>query len=245
MLKINNISYSYNKNKIVLDNLSFSVNDGEVLVLLAPNGVGKTTCLKCIANILKVSSGDILYDDISLINLKDNERAKYLSYVAQENSIPYLNVYDLIMLGRSMHYTFTPKEEDYALVEKVIKDLDLEDLAFRDYNTLSGGEKQIVMIARAIVQKPKVLILDEPTSNLDINNQLRIIDIIKKISKEESIAVILSMHDINLSLKVGDKFIMLKDSKVMYEGDKSIITKESIKEVFDVDIEVLNNNIIY
>ena len=242
MLKINNISYSYTKERAILNNISFEINDNEIGVLLAPNGVGKTTCLKCIASILKVNSGDILCDDVSLLNLKDLERAKYISYVSQENSIPYLTVYDLIMLGRSMHYSFSPKEEDYAEVEKVINDLELNDLAFRDYNTLSGGEKQIVMIARAIVQKPKILILDEPTSNLDIKNQLKIIELIKKISKELNISVIMSMHDINLALKVGEKFILMKDSIIKYIGNKDIITEESIKDVFDVEIKIENKD---
>ena len=238
MLKFNNVTYSYTKNKLVLDNVSFNVNENEVAILLAPNGSGKTTCLKLITSILKPICGDILYNDESIINMKDIERSKLISYVSQETMPLSLSVYEIVMLGRSPYYKFSETKEDIEIVENIIKELGLGDIAFREFDTLSGGEKQIVMIARALAQSPKVLIFDEPTSNLDIKNQILIGNLIKRISKEKNISIIISTHDINLALNTGDKFIMFKDKAIKYEGDSSIITKESIKDIFDSDVEI-------
>ena len=238
MLKFNNVSYSYTKNKLVLDNVSFNVNDNEIAVLLAPNGTGKTTCLKLITSILKPNSGDILYNDESILDMKDIERSKLISYVSQETISLSLSVYEIIMLGRSPYYKFTETKEDIEIVENIIKELGLSEIAFRDFDTLSGGERQIVMIGRALAQSPKILIFDEPTSNLDIKNQILIGNVIKKISKEKNVSVIISTHDINLALNTGDKFIMFKDKTIKYKGGSSIITKESIKDIFDSDVEI-------
>ena len=239
MLKINNLSYKYSKKAPnTLDNISFTAKNNEITILLAPNGTGKTTLIKCLCGIFKPQTGSISFNDIDLINMNQKEKSKIVSYVAQENSIPYLTAYEVIMFGRTPYIRFKESKLDYEIVDKVIEKLHIENLVMRNYNTLSGGEKQIIMIARALAQDAKIIVFDEPTSNLDIKNAIMVMDIIKSLSKANDLHVIISMHDINLALKYGDNFILLKDSKVYKEETINEINKESLSSIYDIDIDI-------
>ncbi len=241
MLEIKNLSFRYNKSSpLILDDISFTLNESEISIILSPNGEGKTTIIKLINGILKKTSGDISYNDIDLEKLKTNEKAKLISYVAQENDIPYLTVYEVIMLGRTPYIRFKESKNDIKIVNDIIDEMHLNEFRNRDYNTLSGGEKQLVMIARALAQEPKIIMLDEPTSNLDISKSINVSKILKELTKEKNLIVLISMHDINLALNLGDNFMLLKDTKIIQMGSTKIINEKIIKDVFNIDVKIKN-----
>jgi len=164
MITVKNLSFSYKEP--VLNDLNFEAKEGEVIFILGPNGSGKTTLLRCIAGILK-PKGAVLIENMSLNDFSRKELAKRIAYVPQRGDTGFLTVFDVILLGRKPYMGFGPSYEDYRIVKEVISLLNLERLAFRRINELSGGELQKVMIARALAQKPRILLLDEPTNNLE------------------------------------------------------------------------------
>lgn len=239
LLEVNNITFGYG-DKNVLSNINFSINEGEILSLLGPNGTGKTTLIKCINNILKPRSGSVTINEQNILDMKQKDIAKIIAYVPQYSTINFpINTIDLIMMGRTPFLKNSSKEEDKNIVFEIMERMDLERYAFKDINTMSGGERQRVLIARALAQQPKVLILDEPTNNLDMKNQLLILRFIKKLVIEKKIAVIMSIHDLNLASMFSDKILMLKDSKVFSYGScKNVINKENIKELYNVEVSI-------
>ncbi len=236
-ITVKGLSFSYNS-KPVLKNLSFDVRAGEVVFIVGPNGSGKTTLLKCIAGILK-PRGAVLVEGS---NLSGRDLAKRLAYVPQRSDVAFLTVFDIILLGRKPHMGFGPSKEDYEVVREVISLMDLDELAFRRVDELSGGEVQKVMIARALAQKPRILLLDEPTNNLDVRNQIEIMRLIRKIAKESGISVVSTMHDLNLASLYADRILMLKDGEIFAEGGLEVLTKENIRAVYGIDVEVVRFN---
>ena len=167
------------------------------------------------------------------------ELSKSLSYVSQHNEAASHTVFDSILIGRLPYIRSTANKKDYDMVELVIKELSLEELAMRSTATLSGGEYQKVVLARALVQEPKLLILDEPTSNLDIKNQAEVMAFMKKYCKKRNISVVISIHDINLSLHYSDKFLLLDKGQVYAYGEHEVINEKSIKDVYKVEAKIL------
>ena len=234
-LKIQNISFSY-KSEDILKNISFEIKKGDLVAVLGKNGAGKSTLLKTIAKFLIPKSGSVYCGDIDLFKLSKKEFVKKLSYVSQKPTPNELNVFEMLLLGRRSYFKFKPSKKDIEEVEKVIKKLNLEKIKLKSTSNLSGGELQKVAIARAVIQKSDIILLDEPTNNLDIKNQIEILKILKSLNK----TAILVLHDINLALRFCDKFIFMKDGKIAYEGDKSIITPEIIKDIYEIDVDICN-----
>lgn len=239
-LKINNLSFSYSREKIVLKDVSFAVEQGEVLGVLGTNGTGKTTLLKCINNILQPTVGDIYFGKEDIIKLKQNQIAKIIAYVPQyANNLSPVTVIDFVMQGRIPYAGFSFSQHDKQIVLDVLQQFDLENYAFRKVNELSGGERQRVLVARALAQDPKIIILDEPTSSLDLYNQLFILEIIKEMGQKENLAVIMTIHDLNLASMFCDKLLMLKSGKVFaYGKTDNVLTEENIKTVYNVQTAV-------
>ncbi|MDY2888211.1 MAG: ABC transporter ATP-binding protein [Candidatus Caccosoma sp.] len=243
MLKIENLSFSYNKNNYILKDVSFELPKGKIGIILGKNGSGKTTLLKNILGILSPLSGNILFDGIDLINIKRNERAKILSYVPQDLSFGDLSVFDTILTGRISFFNYFCRYEDEQIVKRIIQELKLEHLCEKNVNELSGGERQKVAIARALVSSPSLIIFDEPTGSLDIENEYLILNEAKKLAIEKNITILIAIHDINLALKYGDYFYMIKDKKIKYAGDDSIINEENIKDIYNINVSInkINN----
>lgn len=239
-LKINNLSFSYSREKIVLKDVSFAVEQGEVLGVLGTNGTGKTTLLKCINNILQPTVGGIYFGKEDIAKLKQNQIAKIIAYVPQyANNLSPVTVIDFVMQGRIPYAGFSFSQHDKQIVLDVLQQFDLENYAFRKVNELSGGERQRVLIARALAQDPKIIILDEPTSSLDLYNQLFILEIIKEMGQKENLAVIMTIHDLNLASMFCDKLLMLKNGKVFaYGKTENVLTEENIKTVYNVQTAV-------
>ncbi|PKK94434.1 MAG: iron ABC transporter ATP-binding protein [Tenericutes bacterium HGW-Tenericutes-5] len=241
LLEINNLSFSYGSQKI-LDLINFEVSKGERLIILGNNGVGKSTLIKCINQIIKPEIGSISLDKKVLNSYKQNAIAKKIACVPQSIALFDQTVFDAVLLGRKPYIKYQATKEDFIKTQKTIDELSLSHLALKNTNKLSGGERQKVAIATAINQDTEIILLDEPTANLDIKNQLEVCDFIKQISINKQKTLIITMHDINLALKLGTKFLVLKDSKIFTIGDESIITKELIKEVFNISSETISLN---
>lgn len=239
MIKIENLSFSYNSKRI-LDNLSLSIPSGEMIFLLGPNGSGKTTLLKCIAGILK-PEGVVLIEKKDISKIPKSELAKMLGYVPQRGDVNHLTVFDVILLGRKPHMGWEPSEEDYRAVEEVIETFQLRHLATRKLTELSGGELQLVLIARALAQNPKYILLDEPTNNLDVKNQIKVMKVLKKAVKERRISAIVTTHELNLASIFADRIVMLKNGRIFASGGKEVLTRENIREVYGIDVDVLRH----
>lgn len=238
MLKIQDVEFTYKNGTSVLKGVDMSVGVHEILAILGPNGVGKSTLLKCINGLLKTKKGDILVDGENLKQLKRVEVAKRLGYVPQRAEVSQITVFDSVLLGRKPHITWDVSKKDIEITRHAITRLGMDELSLRNINEISGGELQKVQIARALVQEPKVLLLDEPTSSLDLCNQHRIMTTLVDIVRKTNLTAIMTMHDLNLAVRYADKFILLKDGKVLAAGDQNVITPENIEAVYGLPVDV-------
>ncbi|MCR5112911.1 MAG: ABC transporter ATP-binding protein [Acholeplasmatales bacterium] len=240
-LKCEDIKYSIEK-KDILNGVSLEVKNSEFHTILGPNGCGKTTLLKNIYRVIKPTSGIIYLDMKNLKEIKLKESAKSMAVVSQFNELNFtLSAREIVLLGRNPHLRVMESEhkEDYEIVDNALKIVGLYDKKDQPYQVMSGGEKQRVVLARAIAQQPKLLLLDEPTNHLDIKYQLEIL----KIIKDMKINVLAVLHDIQLACKYSDYIYLMKDGNIVYQGHPNeIITKENIKDIYDVDCEVLKDN---
>ncbi|EFC05969.1 ABC transporter, ATP-binding protein [Bulleidia extructa W1219] len=237
VIKIDRLSFKYDKE--ILKNISVDIEAGAFVSLLGINGAGKSTLLKNLNQILSPYKGTIYIRGENLKHMKRSQLAKKMAYVSQQNEAPQNTVFDSILIGRVPYIKGKATKEDYAIVQEIIGRLNLNDYAMREATSLSGGEFQKVVLARALAQEPEILLLDEPTSNLDIRNQVEVMKLMKQYCKDKQISVIVSIHDMNLSLQFSDKYLMLKDGEVFKYGSKEIITRENIRTVYGLDVDIL------
>lgn len=240
MIRTENLRFAYNS-KEILDKISFEVKQGEILFIIGPNGCGKSTLLKCLNGILK-PEGAVYVGEDEIKILSNREIAKRIGYVPQRAEINHLTVFDMVLLGRKPHIRWGMSNKDIEIVKRVIRMLRLETLSLRRLTELSGGELQKVIIARALAQEPKIILLDEPTNNLDLKNQIEVMKMLTEIAKKQKISVIVTMHDLNMASHYADRIIMLKDSKIFAMGGVEILTPENIEEVYGLKVSVLNHD---
>ncbi|NLN97028.1 MAG: ABC transporter ATP-binding protein [Eubacteriaceae bacterium] len=238
-LEVRDLTFKYDR--CILNHISFDVERGSFISLLGINGAGKTTLIKNLNKLLKPTCGSVFIDGLNIADLKSKALAQKMAYVDQHCEPAKNTVFDTILVGRVPHINADVVEEDYQKTEEIINKLNLQDYALREADTLSGGEFQKVVMARALAQEPKLLLLDEPTSNLDIKNQVEVMKLIKEYCEEKNISVIVSIHDINLALQFSDKFLMMKNGEIYRYGDESIITAKSIKDVYKIDVDVIRH----
>ncbi len=238
-ITIKDVSFSYGSS-LILDNLNLAVGDSEILGLVGPNGSGKTTLIKCIDRILK-PKGSILLDSMDLASLSRSDIAKQIGYVPQSGSgMMGSTVFETILMGRRPHINWRVSEKDLDIVIEVIELLHLEELAMREFGQLSGGQRQKVLIARALAQEPAVLLLDEPTSNLDMKHQLEVMEIIREMVSKRKISAVMALHDLNLAARFVDKLAVLKNGKIWAAGEPaSLLTPEMIRDVYSVEAAVM------
>ena len=235
--EVNGIKFSY-RSKRVLNGVSFTVKADDVVSILGPNGVGKTTLIKCIGKVLTPNAGSVLVKGADLHKMSRKDIAKTIGYVSQRSETSKTAVFDSVLLGRKPHFEWDVTEKDMRLAGRVLHLLGLDELALKYVDEISGGEYQLVQIARVIVQQPKVILLDEATSSLDLSNQHRIMHLIKNIVKRNHMAAIMIIHDLNLAIRHSDKFVLMKEGLVYATGDHEIITPENIKAVYNIDAYV-------
>ncbi|MDL2260795.1 ABC transporter ATP-binding protein [Methanimicrococcus sp. OttesenSCG-928-J09] len=237
ILRVNDVHFDY-KSRKVLNGVELGVNQGEILAIMGPNGVGKSTLLKCMDMILKPTAGSVFVNDSDLAALSNQEIAQKIGYVSQRNDVSRTTVFDAVLLGRKPHIGLTISEKDYQIVDAALKRFELEDMQLRRIDEMSGGELQKVCICRAIAQEPSVLLLDEPTSSLDLHNQLEILKIIKNVTVGHNTATVLTMHDLNLALRFADKFVFMKDGIIHDACDANGITPEMIENIYGVKVHI-------
>lgn len=238
-LTINKLSFNYDGIQVLKD-VAMEVKLGEMLGIVGPNGSGKSTLLKCINRILKTKQNTVLIDgkDTSQINLK--ELSKIMGYVPQNSASTFpFTVFDLVLMGRKPYIHWSLSERDNEIVAEMLDFLGIGELAMRHYDELSGGEQQKVIIARALAQQPRFLLLDEPTSSLDIKHQLEILCILRSLAKTRHCSVIVAMHDLNLASRFSDSMLMLKQGCIFAVGTPdAVLTEENIETVYGVKTRV-------
>lgn len=254
MIRIKDIEVSYRKNK-VLDRLNIDFILGEFTFILGPNGAGKSTLLKTINGILKVDAGEIIIQNIPVNEWDEKRLAQQIAFIPQEFHMQFdYTVFEFLLMARYPWLNFwgNYQDKDYLIVEKCLKQLGLFGFKDRFFNQLSGGEKQRVLICRALVQETPYILMDESLSFLDINHQIEILQLLKKINDEENKTIIMISHNLNLSAEFADRIIFLKNGKIEASGTvKDIYTKAVLVKVFDVELSLIENpytgiqNIIY
>ncbi len=225
--------------KTIIEDVSIKVDKGKSVGIIGPNGCGKSTLLKSIYKYIKPDKGEIFLDNKNIIDENPKEIFKHMAVVGQFNQISFnFSVYDIVLMGRSPHKTFLEKDtqKDREIVIESLQKVGMLSYINRDFNTLSGGEKQRVILARALAQKPKILILDEPTNHLDIKYQIEILEIVKSLN----ISVLSVLHDLALTYKYCDYIYVIDGGKVVKSGTPDeIITRETIKDMYKIDSKVI------
>jgi iron complex transport system ATP-binding protein len=241
-LVIDGIEFGYSSVPVLKD-ITLDSNGPQLLSIIGPNGVGKSTLIHCINRILSPNKGTVFIDgdNVNDVSLKDlAKRVGYVPYSAND-TFP-LSVVDTVLMGRHPHATYKSLDKDLDIVYDTLRLLDIEDLALRNFNELSAGQHQKVMLARGLVQEPEILLLDEPTSNLDIKHQMEVTRILRDLSQEKNILIIMISHDLNIAAKYSDTMIMLHGGYIYAIGTPSeVLTKENIKAVYDVESEVIES----
>jgi iron complex transport system ATP-binding protein len=224
-----------------LTEVSLKIQESEVLGMVGPNGSGKTTLLKCLNKILEPKQGTIMLGEQAIKKMSRLEVAKYIGYVPQSavGDQEALLVFDMVLMGRRPHIAWQSSEKDNEKVWEALKMLGIEHLSMRNFYELSGGEQQRVLIARSLAQEAKVILLDEPTSNLDIKHQLEVMDLTRKLVTEQHLAAAIAIHDLNLAVRFCDKIIMMKTGVIFAAGEaQDVLTAQNIRSVYDVDVVV-------
>lgn len=239
MLSVENVTFRYRRQgPDVLRGVNLELKPGEIGILLGRNGSGKTTLFQNILGILNPRSGTIRFDGEDLRSLSRAQRARRIAYVPQEIRFGALSVFDSVLMGRVAYFGMKAGQADYLAVEKILRDMGLEDFAQRNVEELSGGERQKIAVARAMAQEPKLMVFDEPTGNLDIANEQQIIREAKRLAREKNIAILSSLHDLNRAMEFGDRFFFLKDGVVKYTGGKECFREDVLRDIFDIDVKI-------
>ena len=238
-LQVRDLAFGYVSTPI-LENVCFEVAPSKLLGIVGPNGSGKSTLLKCMDRILTPQCGSILVDRKEVTKMNRMEVARNLAYVPQSSIRVFPNtVFDTVLMGRRPHLGWLSSEDDEEKVWEVLKLLGIEEFALRSFNELSGGQQQKVLIARALVQETEVMLLDEPTSNLDIWHQLDVMNIVRSLVKKKRVTALMAVHDLNLASKFSDRIIMMKRGRIVGAGDpSSVLTTENIASVYGVEAAV-------
>ncbi|MDP8292217.1 MAG: ABC transporter ATP-binding protein [Candidatus Orphnella occulta] len=246
MLKVKNLICGYDKRKVIRD-ISFSIEKGDFIGIIGPNGAGKTTLFRAISNILKPWNGSILYKDKDISKILPRDFACEVAVIPQILEIPFaFSVEEFVSMGRFTHLGRfqTWKEGDSRILEDVLRVTFTSSLRKRKMFELSGGERQMVILAQGFAQEPVLLLLDEPTSHLDIFHQVQILDLIKNLNREKELTVVVVLHDLNLASSYCDKIILLDEGKIFREGSpQEVLTYQNIEKVYKTIVVVKENPI--
>ena len=237
------LDYSYSRDALILKGICLSMKNPQLISIVGPNGVGTSTLIHCIDRILTPTHGTVMVDDVEVSEYTSKELAKKIGYVPYSAGDTFpMTVVDTILMGRNPHHKWKSLHDDMVIVEETMDMLEIKSLAMRNFNELSAGQHQRVMLARGLAQQPQVLLLDEPTANLDIKHQIGVTRLLKKLSAEKGIIVIMISHDLNLASKYSDNIIMLSEGRVFAVGKPcDVITEENIHTVYGIESEVIES----
>lgn len=236
-LKIDDLRFSYGDREI-LHGLTFDIPAGCLAAILGENGSGKTTLLKNINRLLSPQSGAVSIDGLTVGDMSGREIARHFGYMPQRQQAAYSTVLDAVLLGRQARNGGPTGERDLEKIEDILRLVRLESLAMRPTVELSGGELQKVILARALAQEPKVLLLDEPINHLDPVNQIEVMSLLHAVTHDLDIVSLLVTHDLNSAFRFADTFILLKEGRILAAGGRDAITPEVIQEAFHIDVEL-------
>ncbi|WP_297074320.1 ABC transporter ATP-binding protein [Thermococcus sp.] len=234
MIKGENLRFSYGGRE-VLKGIGLEIGKSEFVAILGPNGAGKSTLLRCLAGILRC--GGVFIKGRPLHDYSQRELSRILAYVPQRTEPGFLTVFDTVLLGRRPYMGLTPSENDLRIVKEALKRLGIEELALKRTNEISGGELQKVSIARALAQEPEVLLMDEPTNNLDLRSQLEVMRLVRELSREGK-TVVMVMHDVNLALRFAKRFVFMRNGRIVADGGLEVLSDELFEEVYGVKVEM-------
>lgn len=238
MIKLENISFSYNKKKEFIQDLSLEFKSGEITTILGPNGSGKSTLLHMMSTYLKPKSGKIYLGDKDLGKLKQKEIAKYISCVYQENEAPDdITVRDLVSFGRNIYSNVKKedKEENKRMIDFALKATGIEEIQDKKVVNLSGGQKQRAFIAMSLAQNTEVLLLDEPTTYLDIYHQIEILEVVKSLNEKYNITIVMVLHDLNQAINYSHNIVIMKNGNLIKQGKATeVLNEQTIKDVYNV-----------
>lgn len=245
-IKIDKLSFSIGERKI-LDDISFNIKKGYFCSIIGPNGSGKTTLLKHLCNIIQPEKGKIMVEDMDVLDYGVRGLAKTISYVPQDTGIEYdFSVEDVVIMGRAPHLRRFEAEgaKDIEIAQKAMEMTNTLNLRKKNVKNLSGGERQRVVIARALAQEGSILLLDEPTSHLDIQHQIELMDTVKMLNLSKKITVVAVLHDLNLAAAYSDYLVMLSNGRVeAYGTPEDVLTVDNIRKVYNLDTMIMKNPI--
>jgi iron complex transport system ATP-binding protein len=242
-MEIKGCSFAYDDNDNIFEDINFSVSSGDIFCILGANGTGKTTLIKCLTGLMNLHSGEILVDGRNMNLFSRADLSKKIGYIPQiHNSTFPFTVLDVVLMGRSPHLDMfeSPSDKDYKIALESLESLNIEYMKDKPYTEISGGEQQLVFIARVLTQEPSILILDEPTSHLDFGNQIRTLNIIKKLASD-GLSVIMSSHFPDHAF-ISANQVALMDGKRFFAIGKpeDVITTENMKQIYGIDVKVLD-----
>lgn len=239
MIELDSVSVGYN-HRAVVNNVTLKAEPGQMLALVGPNGSGKSTLIKGMTRVVDLYSGRIRIDGCDIAAMRPNELARLVATVPQNPVLPgTFTAFELVLMGRTPHLGLLRYEggRDVAIAWQAMEATRTESFAERRVSELSGGEMQRLVIARALTQQPRAILLDEPTANLDINHQVAILNLVKGLCLQRSLTVVVALHDLNLAAQYCDRMVMLNGGRVYAEGTPSdILTAANIKEVYGAEV---------
>ena len=237
------VDYSYKSGTQVLHDINLKINEPGLLCIIGPNGVGKSTMVKCMNKLLIPSKGSVTLDDRNVRSYSLKELSKTIGFVPATSSDNFsMTVIDTVLMGRHPHQKVGSEKNDMHIVYRVLDDLKITHLALRNYNELSAGQHQKVSIARGLAQEPDILILDEPTANLDVRHQVQVIELLLRLSHERGMTVVMISHDLNIAAKYADKIVVMSTPGVIYRvgTPNEVITEDTIRYVYGMECTILN-----
>jgi len=224
----------------VFSRVSLEAHAGTVTAILGNNGAGKSTLLNLLGNLEAPSAGCVKVGGVDVSTMNRREIAQHIAYVTQNQRIPHLSVYDEVLLGRKPHVSWSLTDNDRAVTAAAIERLGLTSFVDRFCDELSGGERQKVYIARALAQETEVLLLDEPTSALDPKNQMEVLQVVREITTQTSLATVMVIHDVNLALRFSDQFLLMRDGVVVAQGGPECVTNETLSQTYDMPMRLVD-----
>ena len=241
MIEVHNLTFGYSSDsqKNILRGVDFVAQTGKLTAVIGTNGAGKSTLLKTIIGILS-GKGDIRINGKSAETYSSEELSSTVSYLSQDNDCKInLTVFEIVMLGRMGSLSFRVKEEDIRATEEVLQRLNMQELASRSIMALSGGQRQLVFIAQALVREPTVLLFDEPTSALDLHKQFKLLTLLKRLTRENQFTTLVTLHHLDLAAKFADEIIILQKGEVYAQGEpREIFTESMMEEVYRVKTKI-------
>jgi iron complex transport system ATP-binding protein len=242
MLKIDGLSVSYGSRRVLHD-VSLNVQSGEVAALIGPNGAGKSTLVRAASGVIPVDSGTVRTNGTDLLALPPMQRARHLAVVPQAVYLPpAFSVWETVLLGRTPYLNFLGQTSaaDEAIARRALVRVDALDLSERRVGELSGGEQQRVLLARALTQSTPILLLDEPTSNLDLHYQVSFMEMVRSLAKQDNLAVLVALHDLNLAARYADSVALLVNGEIKAAGSpRQVLTQELISEAYHLPVQVV------